>query len=262
MDDLLGEIDTNPRAAPRMRAVKTEARRKTRILSPPISENRPAASKRRTNDSESYMPDTPPATNAYADDDGLPTFDDDVPMSDPPLQSSPVARAVERKSQPTVKVEEDDDDLLEVAQPTGHLGVPAASVNMAGKRPISKLRKADYPTPASSSPVGPSAASINASSWNDVTDKLNVMSSPAPQTTGVGKLRSEDVLEEDGSLRMFWIDYTEINGSLCLFGKVKDRTTGSYASCFVKVDNIMRKLYFLPTKRSGSAMFPMSSTTS
>ncbi|KAH6026933.1 DNA polymerase [Parastagonospora nodorum] len=247
MDDLLGEIDTNPRAAPRMRAVKTEARRKTRVLSPPVSENRPAVIKRSSNDSDSYMPNTPPAANAFADDDGLPTFDDDVPMSDPPLQSSPVAKAVERKSQPVVKVEEEEeDDLLEVAQPTRHLGVPAASVNMAGKRPISKLRKADYPTPASSSPVGPSTASINASSWNDVTDKLNVMSSPAPQTTGVGKMRSEDVLEEDGSVRMFWIDYTEINGSLCLFGKVKDRTTGSYASCFVKIDNIMRKLYFLP----------------
>src|SRR5690242_17334921 len=101
MDDLLGEIDTNPRrAAPRMRAVKTEARRKTRVLSPPISENRPAATKRRTNDSDAYMPDTPPAENAYGDDDGLPTFDDDVPMSDPPLQSSPVAKALERKLQP------------------------------------------------------------------------------------------------------------------------------------------------------------------
>jgi DNA polymerase alpha subunit A len=247
MDDLLGEIDTNPRrVVPRMRAVKTEARRKTRVLSPPVSENRPTVTKRRTNDSDGYMPNTPPAANAYGDDDGLPTFDDDVPMSDPPLQSSPVAKAVERKLQPAVKMEEEDDDLLEVAQPTGHLGVSAASVNMAGKRPIVKLRKIDYPTPASSSPVAPSVASINASSWSDVTDKLNVMSSPAPQTTGVGKMRSEDVLEEDGSLRMFWMDYTEINGSLCLFGKVKDRSTGNYVSCFTKIDNIMRKLYFLP----------------
>jgi DNA polymerase alpha subunit A len=251
MDDLLGEIDTNPRAAPRMRAVKTEARRKTRVLSPPISENRPAVTKRRTNESESYMPDTPPAANTYADDDGLPTFNDDVPMSDPPLQSSPVAKAVERKSHPVVKVEEDDDDLLEVAQPLGHLGVPAASVNMAGKRPIAKLRKTDYPTPATSSPVGPSTASINASSWNDVTDRLNVMSSPAPQTTGVGKMRSEDVLEEDGSLRMFWIDYTEINGSLCLFGKVKDRSTGAYASCTSCLESTAMLGAWVPMRKLG-----------
>jgi DNA polymerase alpha subunit A len=190
------------------------------------------------------MPDSPPA--AHADDDGLPTFnDDDVPMSDPPLQSSPVAKAMARRGQPVVKLEEEEDDLMEVAQPKQHLNVPIASVNMAGKRPVSKLRKADYPTPAGSSPVAPSS-SVDASSWNDVTSKLNVMSSPAPQTTGVGKMQPQDALEEDGSLRMFWLDYTEINGSLCLFGKVKDKKSGNYASCFLKVDNILRKLYFLP----------------
>jgi len=246
MDDLLGEIDTNPvnQSAPRMRSVKTEARRKTRILSPPVSENRPAATKRRTNDSDGFMPDTPPGANAYADDDGLPTFDDDVPMSDPPLQSSPVAKAVQRRTQPTVKIEEDD--LMEVAHPTGGLGVPIESVNLAGKRPVARVRKAEQPIPVNSSPAGLSTATVDASSWNDVTSKLNVMSSPAPQTTGVGKMRPEDALEEDGSLRMFWMDYTEINGSLCLFGKVKDRKSGNYASCFLKIDNILRKLYFLP----------------
>jgi DNA polymerase alpha subunit A len=247
MDDLLGEIDTNPRrAAPRMRPVKTEARRKTRVLSPPISENRPAPVDARNTDSDAYMPDTPPAADAYGDDDGLPTFDDDVPMSDPPLQSSPVVKAVQRKLQPAVKHEEDEeDDLLEVSQPIGHLGVPATSVNMAGKRPIARIKKADYPTPASSSPIAlPSA--IDASSWKDVTSNLNIMSSSAPQTTGMGKMGADDVLEEDGSLRLFWIDYTEINGSLCLFGKVKNNKTGNYESCFVKIDNILRKLYFLP----------------
>ena len=249
MDDLLGEIDTNTasRSATRMRPVKTEARRKTRVLSPPVSENRPVAKTRRTNDSNSYMPDTPPATNTYADDDDLPTFnDDDVPMSDAILPSSPVTKAVERKLKPVVKFEEEEEDLMEVALPTGHNGVPVASVNMAGRRPVVKIKKVDYPTPASSSPVGSSTALMDASSWNDVTSKLNVMSSPAPQTTGVGKMKAEAVLEEDGSLHMFWTDYTEINGSLCLFGKVKDKTTGGYASCFVKIDNVFRELYFLP----------------
>jgi DNA polymerase alpha subunit A len=247
MEDLLGEIDTNPvrSSSTRMRPVKIEARRKTRVLSPPI-ENRPTATKRRTNDSDAYIPNTPPAANAYADDDPLPTFDDDVPMSDLALQSSPVAKAVERRGQPVVKLEEEEDDLMEVAQPTGALGAPIASVNMAGRRPIAKIKKADYPTPARSSPVGPSTASVDASSWSDVTSKLNVMSSPAPQTTGMGKLQPQDALEDDGSLRIFWIDYTEVNGSLCVFGKVKDRKSGNYVSCFLKVDNILRKLYFLP----------------
>ncbi|KAL6711128.1 DNA-directed DNA polymerase alpha catalytic subunit pol1 [Coniothyrium glycines] len=250
MADLLGEIDSNPvrQAAHRMRPVKSEARRKTRVLSPPISENRPATTtKRRTNEPDTYMPNTPPpAHNAYGDDDGFPTFDDEVPMSDPPLQSSPVAKAVERRAQPAVKIEEEEEDLMEVAQPTGHLGVPITSINISGKRPVAKLKKAEYPTPASSSPVDHPAGAVDAISWNDVTSRLNVMSSPATQTTGVGKMKPEDALEDDGSLRMFWIDYTEINGSLCLFGKVKDKRTGNYASCFMKVDNILRKLYFLP----------------
>ena len=247
MDDLLGEIDTNPRrAAPRVRPVKSEARRKTRVLSPPISENRPAPVDARNADSDAYMPDTPPAVDAYGADDGLPTFDDDIPMSDPPLQSSPVAKAVQRKLQPAVKREEDEeDDLLEVEQPIGHLGISATSVNMAGKRPIARIKKADYPTPASSSPIAPPSA-VDASSWKDVTSNLNIMSSPVPQTTGLGKMGADEVLEEDGSLRLFWIDYTEINGSLCLFGKVKNNKTGNYESCFVKIDNILRKLYFLP----------------
>jgi DNA polymerase alpha subunit A len=248
MDDLLGELNTNvSRPAPRMRAVKTETRRKTRVLSPPISQSRPAASRRRTDNSESYLPDSPPVTSSHADDDLPTTYDNDVPMSDPPLPSSPVVKAVERRSQPVVKFEEEEEeDLMEVAQPVGHEGVPVTSVNMAGKRPIARIKKADYPTPASSSPVEPSVGAVDASSWNDVTNKLNVMSSPAPQTTGVGKMKPEHALEEDGSLRFFWIDYTEINGSLCLFGKVKDKSTGGYASCFVKIDNIFRELYFLP----------------
>jgi len=73
---------------------------------------------------------------------------------------------------------------------------------------------------------------------------LNVLSSS--QTGSIGKLDYNDVVEDDGSLRMFWTDYSEVNGSLCLFGKVKNRKTGSFASCFVKIDNILRKLFFLP----------------
>jgi hypothetical protein len=34
---------------------------------------------------------------------------------------------------------------------------------------------------------------------------------------------AQDVVEDDGSLRIFWLDYTEVNGSLCLFGKVKNK---------------------------------------
>ena len=167
--------------------------------------------------------------------------DDDLPIPQP---SSPAVKAVERKAQVAVKAEDDDEeDMMEVSQAAS---IVTASVNMSGTRLVSKLKKSEaYPTPASSSPTRPAPKHVDASSWNDVTGKLNVMSSQA-DTTSYGKLDYNDAIEDDGSLRMFWTDYTEINGSLCLFGKVQDKKTGNYVSCFVKVENILRKLFFLP----------------
>jgi DNA polymerase alpha subunit A len=171
-------------------------------------------------------------------------MDDDI-LDNNPQPSSPVTRAVERK-QVTVKAEDDDDDdMMEVAQAKG---IATASVNMSGTRPVPKIKKAEpYPSPASSSPVRAAADRVDAASWNDVTQSLNVMNSSQPnETASFGKLDYNDAIEEDGSLRFFWTDYTEVNGSLCLFGKVKNKTNGAHVSCFVKVDNILRKLFFLP----------------
>lgn len=178
-------------------------------------------------------------------DDGYMHMDDDMAM-DEPLPSSPVAKAVERKSNVAIKAEEDEeDDMMEVAQADG---IATARINISGTRPPPKIKKAEpYPSPASSSPTRVPPQHIDASAWNNVTDRLNVVnSSQTSDTTSFGKLDYADAVEEDGSLRMFWTDYTEVNGSLCLFGKVQNKKNGSYVSCFLKVDNILRKLFFLP----------------
>ena len=174
-------------------------------------------------------------------------MDEDVfPPSDP-IPSSPTINAVDRKGQQSIKVEEEDDDMMEVAQAIGDHKVKSASVNMSGSRPAPKVAKVPaYPSPASSSPTRPPVDAVDASAWNDVTSKLNVLSSQESETTSFGKLQIEDTTESDGSLHFFWTDYTEVNGSLCLFGKVKNKNSGAYVSAFVKVDNILRKLYFLP----------------
>ncbi len=172
--------------------------------------------------------------------------DDAMIMSDPPA-SSPIAKAAERRSQVTVKVEdEDEEDLMEVAQADG---IVTASVNMSGTRPVPKIKKETYPSPASSSPTRPPTQHVDASTWNDVTDRLNVVSSQPTESMSFGKVDYKDAIEEDGTLRMFWTDYTEINGSLCLFGKVFNKKSRSYVSCFLKVDNILRKLFFLPREK-------------
>lgn len=225
-----------------MKALGTQERRKARPISPPL-DGAPQHTAKRVRIHDSKTAPTP-AFDFRDDGDFVHSFDDDeMPMSDP-QPSSPIAKAVERKAQVTVKAEEEDEDMMEVAQADGIL---AASVNISGVRPIPKVIKSDpYPSPASSSPTRAPVESIDASEWNEVTQKLNIVSNNPPETRSFGKLDYKDVIEDDGSLRMFWTDYTEVNGSLCLFGKVQDKRNGSFVSCFVKIDNILRKLFFLP----------------
>jgi DNA polymerase alpha subunit A len=246
MAGLLDEVDTNilPTHIPSKGVLKSETRRKVRIVSPPLSER--SHSTRSAKLKRDYQAINEEQKLLDFEDDGplLGGDDDKVPMSDP-IPSSPVTKAIERKSALNIKVEQDDDDdMMDVAPATGHTN-RFTSVNMSGSRPPPKIKKEIYPSPVSSSPQRATTDMVDAS-WNNVTSKLNVLSSPATETYTFGKLSANDAVEEDGSLRMFWIDYTEINGSLCLFGKVKNKTTGSYVSSFVKIDNILRKLYFLP----------------
>ena len=252
MADLLGEVDANalPARSYAKKVLKTDTRRKIRVLSPPLTQERKSKGNynKRATHAPARLVDTLPAQFTFDDDDGVLNAgaeDYDLPMSDP-LPSSPTAKAVERKAQAQVKEEEDEGDLLDVAPVLGNEGVPSTSVNMTGSRPVTKIKKAAYPSPQNSSPPLPAVADVDAAAWTAVTSKLNLLSSPASDTRTFGKMRPQDVVEEDGSLRMFWLDYTEVNGSLCLFGKVKSKSTGQYVSAFVKIDNILRKLYFLP----------------
>src|SRR5690242_16038139 len=104
MADLLGEVDVNIPSKPRVRAVKDESRRKARLLSPPLPSARPSYTSKKDGD-QPHMLGTPPADFDAVDDAGFaPPADDDVLMSDP-LPSSPVAKAVERKSQVAIKIE-------------------------------------------------------------------------------------------------------------------------------------------------------------
>lgn len=253
MADILGDVDANiasnrPRAD--MKPVKSQNRRKTRVLSPGLLEEATTHynSRVETNRQSSPTVAERPST-AYNDatDDPPPMFDD-VQMSDAPLPSSPVANVVQRKEQ-AVKVEPEDDDMLEVSEVTGHSAGATANINLKGSRPVPKLIKKEsvYPTPMNSSPDKVPIITPETADYGNVISDVNLVSSPARETTVAGKLQSKDVLEPDGSLQFFWTDYTDTNnGSLCLFGKVKDKTTGKFASAFVKVDNILRKLYFLP----------------
>ncbi|KAK0637379.1 hypothetical protein B0T17DRAFT_108523 [Bombardia bombarda] len=255
LTDLLGEVDVNI-TAPLPRASKkrdrSAERRKARALSPVREARRPATKKAKVVDDR--LP-SPAANDAMLveEDDFIPPVDDDLPtaardvlMSDP-LPSSPAAKVAKRRIQIKADAEEEDeDDMMEVA----HTGaIAAASVNLSASRQIKKILKPELlPTPTSSSPVKAADEAVDASSWNNISQKLNLVTSSAPETRTIGKMDYKDAIEEDGSLNFFWTDYTEVNGSLCLFGKVLNKKTRHHVSCFVKVDNILRKLFFLPRK--------------
>ncbi|KAI8579056.1 hypothetical protein K450DRAFT_175568 [Umbelopsis ramanniana AG] len=57
-----------------------------------------------------------------------------------------------------------------------------------------------------------------------------------------------DVLESDGSLRMWWFDAYERRekGQVYLFGKTLNKATNTYISCCVTVKNIQRSVFVLP----------------
>jgi DNA polymerase alpha subunit A len=55
-----------------------------------------------------------------------------------------------------------------------------------------------------------------------------------------------EALEQDGTLRFFWLDYLEHEGKLYFIGKLKDKKSGAWVSCCVTVENLQRNLFVLP----------------
>jgi hypothetical protein len=72
-----------------------------------------------------------------------------------------------------------------------------------------------------------SIAPSNNKKWKDLKDSVNVVSesttaaAPSGEAENANLLRSKsDVLEDDGSMYMFWFDAFEKSGGIYLFGKV------------------------------------------
>lgn len=98
-------------------------------------------------------------------------------------------------------------------------------------------------------PSTPSASrpKPTALSWQAVSDSI-VSTDPAIDTVKAQLNSTIEPLEQDGSMRMFWFDYLEVNDDLHLIGKVKDRASDRYVSCCVTIKGIERNLFFLPRK--------------
>jgi DNA polymerase alpha subunit A len=137
----------------------------------------------------------------------------------------------------------------------------AKSVNISASKPAPPP-KVEVKKEVSPPPEIPDA------SWRDLDSTLNITS--APSSSSSSKASPDDVLETvnitiketveqgDGTVleiektvekpvaNVFWLDYGEFNGILGLFGKVFNKKTQQWISCFVKVEGLERCLYFLP----------------
>lgn len=81
--------------------------------------------------------------------------------------------------------------------------------------------------------------------WDALKTNINTISATSDANTTPTAL-GMNVLEEDGSLNMFWIDAQEINGIVYVFGKVKNHNDSKFVSCCLSVQNSMRNLFLLP----------------
>ena len=148
---------------------------------------------------------------------------------------------------------------LSAAKPSAH---STKSVNISASKPPPPPPKVEIKKEQSPVPEIPDAT------WRDLDSTLNVTA--APTSSSSSKASPSDVLEtisvtvkemveqEDGTelevektvekpaVNVFWLDYGEFNGVLGLFGKVYNKKTQQWISCFVKVEGLERCLYFLP----------------
>ncbi|TCD69077.1 DNA-directed DNA polymerase alpha catalytic subunit pol1 [Steccherinum ochraceum] len=90
--------------------------------------------------------------------------------------------------------------------------------------------------------------------WLSVYDSLTVASDDnlGPLAGGSAKPTTSSnlsVLEEDGSLRFFWLDYLEHDGKLYFIGKTQDKQSSTWVSCCVVVENLKRNLFVLPREK-------------
>ncbi|KAF7370942.1 DNA polymerase [Mycena sanguinolenta] len=89
-----------------------------------------------------------------------------------------------------------------------------------------------------------------APAWLSVYDSLTVSApedvlGPASSTTST-QSTTVSALEQDGSLRFFWLEYLENEGRLYFVGKLKDKVTGAWVSCCITVENMQRNVFILP----------------
>jgi DNA polymerase alpha subunit A len=126
--------------------------------------------------------------------------------------------------------------------------VNSSSVKHTVAKPEPVVAKADVEVkPRPVMPNGKPLAA-GAAHWSSVQETLvpQKASELDEVKAAVGLVKADNVLEADGGLRMFWLDFMEQDGVVHLVGKVLDRQSGKYVSACVSVNGIKRNLFVKP----------------
>ena len=128
----------------------------------------------------------------------------------------------------------DDDDIVVAKRRTTALVDREVNLSSSKAKPIVKH-------PLNSSPF---------KEYDATSSSIGSVSSPVKfSDSSFYRLNEDEVVTKDESggesIKMYWLDFAEVDGSLLLFGKVQ-ATDGSIVSGVIQVNGINREIYFLP----------------
>ena len=148
-----------------------------------------------------------------------------------------------------------DDDGLEIKVRDTKPLVTSTRVNGGPRRKVVNSSSVKHvlktePEPEIKPRATPNAMAIpGAAHWSSVQESLvpqAKVSELDEVKVSVGLVKADNVLESDGSLRIFWLDYMEQEGVVHLVGKILDRQSGKYVSACVSINGIQRNLFVKP----------------
>ncbi|CCJ31341.1 unnamed protein product [Pneumocystis jirovecii] len=234
MANILGEIDGEEKYTISKKTSELGSIPQKRQASPPLKNSNILNRLEKANSIYTKKKQKSPLIHLLSDGYDIPNHPySDTMLSDPPSKGDTPSSSAINQAFHKLKTESEDEDEFQVKQLTRQ--------NVKQDKTIIPKKYDEFPLESTkitfleptSSPI---TEKIDASSWLDMNKSLNIMSSSETYTKK--KENYEDFIEDDGSLKMFWIDYTDLNNTLCLFGKAYSRKFQKYVSCFLQIHEV------------------------
>ncbi|KAH7045436.1 DNA polymerase family B-domain-containing protein [Linnemannia elongata] len=171
-------------------------------------------------------------------------FDDGYDLDDSSWTETEVKKEVQKDVNPIIKTEPEDNNPFQVDEDDYSPPAMKESNIKSFKVPMTLVNDSSKKEKAT---VVKQPDSDSRQNWMTVDNNLNQSTSEVKVETDMAvDVHDSNIKEDDGTLRMYWIDACEIRGVVYLFGKVLQKSTNTYVSCCVAVHNMERNLFVLP----------------